>query len=121
MREPITPVLTPEEFASLHDGTLSGISLSGIADILTNPYEHDDATDAARIIAAMNARLPDGDWRKITREMLSMLNDLYCRAEWMEDEGPPDEGWQSNGLLQALASVRALAAALASYLPPERP
>lgn len=32
----ITPVLTPEEFASLHAGTLSEISLAGIADILTN-------------------------------------------------------------------------------------
>lgn len=92
----IPPALTKEEwaFADRHRALIA-------PEILGDPMF---ATEAAKVIATNNAALPDGDPRKITWAMVDALQDF---AETIP------------ALLSGTqAPFRALADALASYLPP---
>lgn len=64
--------------------------------------------DMHALIALANAALPADDPRKITREK---VRDLHATLDALERDG--------FGLNIAIPSLRTLAAALESYLPPE--
>ena len=117
----IAPALTPEEWreklAVRADGTalwpisitfLSALHIQITRDI---DFTAEKPATLTALIALANAALPDDDQRKITRTKLDLLREA---AEMISQEydAPGNDSTMVVGL-------RALADALASYLPPE--
>jgi hypothetical protein len=75
---------------------------------ITQSMDSDDGKRDAAAIATLNAHLPDGDPRKITRGMVDWLR---CLARQMRFDGPK---WANDA-----ANMDRLIDALESYLPPE--
>lgn len=135
MTPPIPPALTPEEWADAIEGDSIAIGVEPprsplSADChspvtLTRACDDDEegqifsdcvqvfASEAPALIALLNAALPDDDPRKITREWGVRLRNAALKLESMStDEGPP---WA----VRQAPELRAMAAALDSYLLPE--
>lgn len=100
MTGPIPPALSEEDRADLER------------------YGVDDFCEArafqgewAKVIAAANAELPDSDPRKITRAMVVAIQAGACAATTHYGEERDEE---------VCRSLSAIAAVLASYLPPGR-
>jgi hypothetical protein len=124
MSEPITPALTPEEWADRHfkrpSHTYATHYSAGVAaygqeaeagddcNLTISDTEWQGADNLAALIALTNDALPDGDPRKITREWVRSIRTV---ADALEHNG--------YGSHLAVPKLRAIADALESYLPPE--
>lgn len=120
MSEEITPALTAEEWAQMGYGDgavlvrfdLAGEVVLWFEGPLSLGWPH-------KLVAAGNAALPDGHPGKLTRADVSALRDMLDRVRYTWDDGPSDEGWQSDELKRGIVAGDRLAAILASLLPPE--
>lgn len=94
MSERITPALTPEEWEyAMHEDVRDGLAYE-----VTYLWGRSRQAGA---IALANAALPDDDPRKITRERVNILRELWAECPY-----------------EYQTALRELADALESYLPP---
>jgi hypothetical protein len=116
-REPIEPALTAEEWLSRQASVDHGfVRLDGDAPVLETFDYRDGSTtglylehDLAIVIALANAALPNEDPRKITHDDVFVLRQLPAFMRGLGMGNDPEGGARA---------VTALAAKLASYLPP---
>lgn len=104
----IHPALTPEEWAKLDSPEYRSAILGALCARLKADHT------GPMLIAILNAALPDSDPRKITREKIALIHEMYrmgcsCGVITADDMTSWDR-------LQA--ELPAFAAALESYLPP---
>lgn len=125
----IEPALNAEQWQWRESAIIRDVSVSahGVLAIRDKVHEEIDLCEPIAVPAALlpatialaNALLPDGDPRKITRERAKALRKVIQAAASHWDKGPPDEGWQSDELISAVAICEVTLTALKSLLPPE--
>lgn len=120
----IEPALSAEEWKraveSANPDVRASWPMQAAFGLYSDRYGHAaDIDDPHAVIALLNAALPDGDPRKITRARIASLRQAARFVEngrlsthWSESDNP----WVQIG-----DDLRTLADALASYLPPETP
>lgn len=110
---PIPPALTPEEWAENGDPVVDGYIDWETCIVDVNSHYSGDGSKRfipGLIALAFNA-LPDGHPAKLTREWIETLRNATVIFRVGDMEVAEDES--------ATAKLRAIADALASYLPPE--
>lgn len=120
MTNEIEPALTPEEWAK-HSGGTAAVWMSAKlprSDSEDAEIRLDFAERPIAVIALANAALPDDDPRKITREKLDAMREVF--DSWISYQSDiaasMDAAVSSHPAVQ---DVEELLAALAALLPPE--
>ena len=114
MTDRIEPALTAEEWEEHGGDTVDGYIDWDVMIVDVNAHH---APDRSRfipgLIALANDALKPDDKRKITRETVAMLRRAGAPSNLLNDP------YESDPVSPYAAELNALAAALASYLPPE--
>jgi hypothetical protein len=108
----IEPALTKEQWAETKDHA------EGIrgAPELNARLVGDYPDDCAAMMAKANYLLLDDDPRKISRAAAKAIRFIIEQHFW--DDGPTDEGWQSEEMREAERILEQHAAAIEALLPP---